>query len=135
VLALIAEIPTVVFGVLNLNDAWNFMFDGTALTILSIAAARMYRSLTDRGPFTGPSPPRFSPGAPNPTALCRGTEDHGPMHIVSVTQLEGTQMPYKATAFSPTDEIQVEFVTGGSISSLAPENTHDRPHTRWGSQV
>jgi len=72
-------------------------------------------------------PPRFSPGASNPTALRGGTEDHGPTHIVSVTQLARTRMTYKATAFSPTDEIRVEFIPGGSVSSLAHENTHDKP--------
>ena len=38
-------------------------------------------------------------------------------------------MMYNATAFSQTDEIQVEFVPGGSVSSLAHENTHDRPNS------
>jgi len=131
----------VVFGVLNLNDAWNFMFDGTALTILSIAATRMHRSLSDRGPFTGYAssyPPRFSLGASNPTALRGVTEDHDPTHIVSVTQLEGTQMTYKATTFSPTDKIQVEFVPGGSASNLSHEGRTinlTQPHTGWFSQV
>ncbi|KAI9510095.1 hypothetical protein F5148DRAFT_1282291 [Russula earlei] len=45
-LALITEIPTVVFLILNLNDAWNEMLNGAAITVISIGAARMYRSLS-----------------------------------------------------------------------------------------
>lgn len=125
-LALIAEIPIVAFEVLNWNDAWNDMFVSPALTILSIAAARMYRSLSNHGNLTeyvASYPPQFSPGASNPTALYGGTKGHSPVHIVSVTQSEGTRTTYNTTAFSPTDEIQVEFVPRGSVSSL--ENTHD----------
>jgi len=74
-------------------------------------------------------PPRFSPGASNPTALYGGTNDHGSMHFMAVTQSERTQMTYNTTASSQTDEIQVEFVPGGSLSSLAHENTHDKPNS------
>jgi len=107
-LALIAVIPVVAFEFLDLNDAWNEMFVGTALTILSIAASRMYRSLSDRGPITGsvtPHLPRFSPGASNPTALCGGTKDHGPIHIqvVSTTVSEEAQMAYNAKTSKPME--------------------------------
>lgn len=130
-LALIAEIPVVVCEVLDLNDAWNDMFIGVALTILSIAAARMYRSLFDPGLVTGSMsshPPRFSLGASNPIVLRGGSKGHGPMHIVSVTQSEGTQMTHNATAVSQTDEIELEFIPGGSISSLAHKNTREKTH-------
>jgi hypothetical protein len=33
-------------------------------------------------------------------------------------------MTHNATAVSQTDEIELEFVPGGSISSLAREKTH-----------
>lgn len=115
----------------------------------------MYRSLSDCGPFTGyvyvlpisnhqlqgqsysdspppprPShPPRFSPGVSNPSALRGGPKDHSLMYIMSVTESEGTQMTYNATASSQTDEIQVEFIRGGSVSSLTHENTHDKPNS------
>jgi len=158
-LALIAVIPVVAFGVLDLNNAWNDMFVGTALTILSIAAARMYRSLSDRGPITGyvyalpmsnhellgrsqsradsspflrtPHLPRFSPGASDPTALFGGTGVHGPIHIqvVSTTQSEGTQTTYSAKASPQTDEIQVKFAPGGSASSFAHDSTPDKSNS------
>ncbi|KAI0063374.1 hypothetical protein BV25DRAFT_1802135, partial [Artomyces pyxidatus] len=46
-LATIAEVPPVVFTSLNLNDAWNLMFQTPALIVMTIAATRMYRDLTD----------------------------------------------------------------------------------------
>ncbi|KAI0056988.1 hypothetical protein BV25DRAFT_1920530 [Artomyces pyxidatus] len=48
-IAAIAEVPTVVFVALNLNDAWNLMFQPVELLILVVGATRMYRSLTDYG--------------------------------------------------------------------------------------
>ncbi|KAI9439565.1 hypothetical protein H4582DRAFT_1536949 [Lactarius indigo] len=52
ILAAVAEIPPVVFLILNLNDVWNQMFLGVGITILSICAARMYRSLSKHGSLT-----------------------------------------------------------------------------------
>ncbi|KAN0141805.1 hypothetical protein V8E53_000267 [Lactarius tabidus] len=46
-LATIAEVPPAVFISLNLNDPLNLMFQTPALIGMSIAATRMYRSLTD----------------------------------------------------------------------------------------
>jgi len=46
-LATIAEVPPTVFICLNLNYPFNLMFQLPALTIMSIAATRMYRALTD----------------------------------------------------------------------------------------
>ena len=115
----------------------------------------MYRSLFDPGLLTGsmyvlpmsnhhlrnfsypgslPSlrsshPPRFSLGASNPIVLRGGSKGHGPMHIVSATQSGGTQMTHNATAVSQTDEIELEFIPGGSISSLAHKNTREKNHS------
>jgi len=130
-LALIAEIPLVVFFILNLNDAWNDMLVATALAIISIAAARMYRSLSDRGSFTeyvSPDPPPLPLAAfnPGPTGQSRGGSVHGAMRFVSFTQSEGTRGTYEVSVSLPTDEFQVEFVPGGSVSSLGHENTNDK---------
>ncbi|KAI9439564.1 hypothetical protein H4582DRAFT_1941585 [Lactarius indigo] len=52
IMAAIAEIPPMVFLVLDLNDAWNEMFPGVGIAILSICASRMYRSLSKHGSLT-----------------------------------------------------------------------------------
>ncbi|KAN0141799.1 hypothetical protein V8E53_000261 [Lactarius tabidus] len=46
-LATVAELPPAVFIILNLNDPLNLMFQAPALIWMTIAATRMYRSLTD----------------------------------------------------------------------------------------
>ena len=35
---------------------------------------------------------------------------------------------YEAPVFLPTDQIQVEFVLGGSVSSLTHKNTDNEPN-------
>ncbi|KAH9958705.1 hypothetical protein BC827DRAFT_546512 [Russula dissimulans] len=57
-LVTIAYVLPVVFITLNLNASFNMMFQTPALVTLSIAATRMYRSLTDfRSHATSISPP------------------------------------------------------------------------------
>ncbi|KAI0259045.1 hypothetical protein BC834DRAFT_666491 [Gloeopeniophorella convolvens] len=51
-LASIAEVLPVVFVSLNINDAFNLMFQPIELTILSVGATRMYRGLSEYGSFT-----------------------------------------------------------------------------------
>ncbi|KAI9441046.1 hypothetical protein F5148DRAFT_829760 [Russula earlei] len=46
-LATLAYVPAVVFISLNLNEPFNLMFQTPALITMSIAATRMYRSLSD----------------------------------------------------------------------------------------
>ncbi|KAH9984315.1 hypothetical protein BJV74DRAFT_586937 [Russula compacta] len=46
-LATIAEVPTAVFIILNLNDPLDMMFQHFTVIVMSIAATRMYRSLAD----------------------------------------------------------------------------------------
>ncbi|KAI0056980.1 hypothetical protein BV25DRAFT_1470006 [Artomyces pyxidatus] len=71
-LAAVAEIPTVVFVALNLNDAWNLMFQPVELLILVVGATRMYRALTDYGAVT-----EFSTGRSHPHgAHARTLESH-----------------------------------------------------------
>ena len=77
-------------------------------------------------PFRSPDPPQFPLAALNPTAQCKKGDGHDSMHFVSFTQSEGTQMTYDDPVFLPTDQIQVEFVPSGSVSSLSHENTSDK---------
>ena len=51
------------------------------------------------------------------------------MHFAFYTQSEGTRTTFEAPVFPPTDQIHVEFVPGGSVSSLAYENTNDKPNS------
>ena len=48
---------------------------------------------------------------------------------VSVTQSEGTQTTFEAPVFLPADQIVVEFVPDGSVSSLANENIQDKANS------
>jgi hypothetical protein len=56
IVAALVEIPPLVFIILDLNDAWNSMFPAVAVAILSICAARMYRSLCEQGSLTEYTP-------------------------------------------------------------------------------
>jgi len=127
-LASFSEIPVVVFLILNLNDPWNEMMVGSALAMLSIGAARMYRSLCDRGSFIEyelSDSPRFPLRASNPTMQCRGTNVHGAMQFASVTQSEETQ----ASVISPADQTHVEFVRSGLASSGGHGCTQDKANS------
>jgi len=52
--ATLADVPTVTFLSLNLNDPMNEMFTFPSLIILSIGAARMYRGLVDSATLNDP---------------------------------------------------------------------------------
>ncbi|KAH9993170.1 hypothetical protein BJV77DRAFT_372733 [Russula vinacea] len=128
-LAATAEIPTVVFLILDLNDVWNEMFTGPALTILSIAASRMYRSLSKHGSITesvsvSSSLPQFSTGVSAPaSAQFRRTNTFGPISFASATQTGSTRSAHEAPVFLPADQVlQVEFVPNMSDSSIWHEN-------------
>ena len=69
--------------------------------------------------------PQFSSEASNPAAQRKGTNVYGPMRFASAPQTNGTQAMYEAPVFVPADQIHAEFVPGGSIPSLAQENTKD----------
>ncbi|KAH9981974.1 hypothetical protein BJV74DRAFT_887218 [Russula compacta] len=69
-LATLAEVPPVVFIILNLNEPFDVMFQLPALLTMSIAATRMHRALVDRasrpveitkGPIGGNSVPKTEP--------------------------------------------------------------------------
>src|SRR6266853_2073832 len=69
--------------------------------------------------------PTFSSETSNTTAQRTETNDYFPMQFASAPQTNGTQAMYEAPVFVPADQIHVEFVPGGSIPSLAQENTKD----------
>jgi len=126
VLAGLAEIPPVVFLILNLNDAWNEMFTGVSITILAIGAARMYRSLCRHGSLTeyvSSEPPQFSLVVPMSNPQRRSTSVYGRMHFAAATQLNGTGTTLDTPVFLPTDHIQLEFIPGASDPGLVHENT------------
>ncbi|KAH9993514.1 hypothetical protein BJV74DRAFT_368834 [Russula compacta] len=123
-LAVFADIPPVLFLILNLNDAWNEMFAGTAFTILSIGAARMYRSLSERGSVTvyvSSDQSRFSRSS-NPSAahyrLVNGsTPTSFTFAAPSPPPPVATSPPmYGAPVFLPTGHDQAEFVPRVSSS-------------------
>ncbi|KAI9439563.1 hypothetical protein H4582DRAFT_1536206 [Lactarius indigo] len=123
VLAAVAEIPPVVFLILNLNDAWNQMLFGVGITMMSIGAARMYRSLSKHGSLTEYSsdPPQFSAGLPLSNFQRREAHDvHSKIRFraaSTVTQPNGT-MP-EPVVFIQAERIQFESVPDASSSVLA----------------
>jgi len=114
----------------DLKDAWNQMLLGETLAVLSIGAARMYRSLSDYGSLTKyvlENVPTFSSGTSNTTAQRTGTtgNDNLPMLFPSVPQSEGSRTMHEVPIFLPADHLQVKIVPGGSTSSVTLENTKD----------
>ncbi|KAH9961993.1 hypothetical protein BGW80DRAFT_1563901 [Lactifluus volemus] len=106
VLAGIAEVPLVVFLILDLNDPWNDMFTGPIIAIMSIGAARMYRSLCQYGSltdFVSLEPSQIPPGASSSNPQHRVTT-HGPIHFASVTQSTGMGPTSDALVSMSTDQ-------------------------------
>jgi len=112
-LAILSEIPPVVFLIVNLSDAWNQMFLLPTVSIMSIGAARMYRSLSDRGSLTeyvSSDLPQFSLKNSIPSAPCMDASTLT-THFASVMQSGGPQMG-EVPAFLPADQKHVEFIPG-----------------------
>ncbi|KAI0248162.1 hypothetical protein BJV78DRAFT_1285029 [Lactifluus subvellereus] len=104
-----------VFLVLNLNDAWNEMFVHSAVAILSIGTARLYRSLCQHGSLTEymtSELPNFSPGRPISNAQYRAGNVHSPIHVVVATESNSTGSTSEAPGFIPKDPVQLRFATG-----------------------
>jgi hypothetical protein len=85
-------------------------------------------------PFSSTDPPPLPLAAFNPTGLRVGNVHDDAMRFASFAQSEGTPSPratsrYEAVVSLPTDEIRVEFVPGGSVSSLGHENTNDKANS------
>jgi len=119
-------IPIVVFLILDLNDALNEMFLLPAAAILSIGAARMYRSLSDRGSLTvyvSSNLPQFPSGNSVPSALRRDAT----IHFASVMQSDGAHTTDEAPVFLQADQIHLELTPGNSTPSLGQEDPKDRP--------
>ncbi|KAI9456848.1 hypothetical protein BJY52DRAFT_1417004 [Lactarius psammicola] len=135
ILAAIAEIPPVVFLILNLNDVWNEMFPVIGITILSICATRMYRSLSKHGSLTEYSsdPPQFSARLPlsnYPHGEAHGV--HSTIHFTTVTQSDRTMA--EPSVFVPAGQIELEPIPGASNSTLAvPAKT--KPKDMPGYQI
>ncbi|KAN0132446.1 hypothetical protein V8E53_009872 [Lactarius tabidus] len=129
IVAALVEIPSLVFIILNLNDAWNAMFPTAAVAILSIFAARMYRSLCEQGSLTEYSPPD-PPQLPFPNR--HRSEVHGidssPLHFrtrtASATPSE--RMEIEPFVFAPTaaelvqPKASADSVSGAASSNMAP---------------
>jgi len=83
-IATIAEIPPVVFISLNLNDPLDYMFSFPAMVIMTIAATRIYRSLSN---FSSNSASRsdnfFSTGS---TAVVKGSRV--PANVIALEPTE-----------------------------------------------
>jgi len=107
-LATVAEVPPAVFIILNLNDPLNLMFQTPALIGMSIAATRMYRSLTD---FTDAGPRSFDP---DPTGRER-TAKTDPKRIFAV-QIPPTQVA-EAVHTSSKDRAPANMGQGGPYST------------------
>jgi len=91
-IATIAYVPPVVFISLNLNASLNLIFQTPTLVTLSIAATRMYRSLTDfycHDNFILPK--RSDPTFPEANRTCASPIQFNQMEVVVHT--ESTQHP------------------------------------------
>jgi len=130
-LACIAEAPVVVFLILNLNDAWNEMFVHTGVAILSIGAARLYRSLCQHASLTEyvtSELPHFSSGRPISNAQYKVGNVQSSIHFVTATQSDGTvsTSDSEAPVFIPKDSIQLRFAPGASDPRFVHENMKDQ---------
>ena len=92
-----------------------------------VANPRIVLNTSSALPFRSSRPLRFPLGSSNPTTQCRGATGNVHSHIcfASVIQSEGTRTTSSAPAFSPVDQILVEFVPGGSGSNLTKEKIQD----------
>ncbi|KAI0248167.1 hypothetical protein BJV78DRAFT_842672 [Lactifluus subvellereus] len=129
-LACIVEVPVVVFLILNLNDAWNEMFVHSAIAILSLGAARLYRSLCQHGTLTEymtSELPHFLPGRPISNAQSRpGNVHSSSIHFVATTHSNNIVLTSEAPVFIPRGPIQLRFAPGASNPRLVHEKSEDR---------
>ncbi|KAI0248152.1 hypothetical protein BJV78DRAFT_839789 [Lactifluus subvellereus] len=128
-LASIAEVPAVVFLILNLNDAWNAMFIHSAIAILSLGAARLYRSLCQQGSLTEymtSELPHFSPGRPISNAQYRAGNVHSSIHFVAATPSNNTVSTSDAPVFIQKDPVQLRFAPVASNPRLVHEKSEDK---------
>jgi len=128
-LACIAEVPIVVFLILNLKGDWDAMSVDTGITILSIGAARLYRSLCQHGTLTEyvtSELPHFSPGRPISNAQYGTGNVRSSIHFVAATQSTNTVSTSEAPVFIPQDPVQLKFAPGASNPRLVHEKSEDK---------
>ncbi|KAI0245061.1 hypothetical protein BJV78DRAFT_1365754 [Lactifluus subvellereus] len=128
-LAALAEVPIVVFLILDLNDAWNIMFGEVAIAVLSISAARMYRSLCQYGSFTeyvSTERPKVPPGTPMSYPENRITNVSGRIRFAAATQSNGTGTTSEAPVSMPADHVQSEFAPSVLNPKLVYEDTKEK---------
>jgi len=106
-LATVAEVPPVVFIVLNLNAPLNIIFQETALLMMAIAGTRMYRSLVD---FTSSSTDVFT------TDL--GIRNGGPL-VQETKRIDASSIPISQVGVA-TDIVFERHVP----SSMVDYNSH-----------
>ncbi|KAI0248214.1 hypothetical protein BJV78DRAFT_1355083 [Lactifluus subvellereus] len=119
-LASIAEVPVVVFVILNLNDAWNGMFVHSAGPSAQLACIVLYAN-------TDPSPNICRPIS-NAQSRSRPGNVHNSIHFVAATQSNSTGSTSEAPVFIPKDPIQLSFDPGASN----PRLVHEKPENKIG---
>ncbi|KAI0248179.1 hypothetical protein BJV78DRAFT_1363709 [Lactifluus subvellereus] len=125
-LAGMAEVPFLVLISLDLNDSLNYMFSGVTMTILSIGAARMYRSLSQHGSFTeymSSDLPQVVPVIPSSNPQYKAANANSSIHFATATQSSGTVMGSEAVS---TDHIRLQFILDASNPGIVDEHTKDK---------
>jgi len=135
VVAAVAEIPPLVFLILNLNVAWNTMFPEVAVAIMSICAARMYRSLCKQGSLTeyehAPSdPPYPARGLPFPNCYRRSAHDSLHFSTGAGMMSQSERITTEPFVFVEAEQVQADYdyvPTTASISTVTvPAKTKSR---------
>ncbi|KAI0255227.1 hypothetical protein BJV78DRAFT_752920 [Lactifluus subvellereus] len=130
-LTCISEVPVVVFLILNWNDPWNEMFVHPSTGILSLGAARLYRSLCQYGSLTEYMTfelPHSPPGRPISTsnAQYRAGNVHSSIRFAAATQSNNTVSTSETPVLIPKDPVQSRFDPGASNPRLAHEKSEDK---------
>ncbi|KAH9956479.1 hypothetical protein BGW80DRAFT_1466352 [Lactifluus volemus] len=113
-LAAIADVPLLVFISLNLNDAMNDAFSAVTVSIMSIAAGRMYRSLFEHAFSTEHMPPHVS----RITSQYRAPNIHG---NIRVTSSHASVFKHTQLEVSPDTSIPMDLDANLPPAPLSPD--------------
>ncbi|KAI0246168.1 hypothetical protein BJV78DRAFT_194666 [Lactifluus subvellereus] len=105
------------------------MFIDAGIAILSIGAARLHRSLCQRGSLTeyvASELPPFPLGRPISNVQYRAANVHSSIHFAAAAQSNGIVSTSESPVFVPKDPIQLRFVSGRSSPKLVHGNTKDK---------